>query len=417
MGYARGPVLADPDLEMAKTLFGRKLVRERLERAGSDGIFDLTGLPRAWPLKPDDLPKLTSQLTYFAHFEGQAEPLALAYVGADPRAHGALVCNRVSAATFAVMLTFVKRGDTVISIAPEVGTRSQPSVQRAVDAVGGIFLEAIGFDAFRDLAEHQPDAKLFVVTPTTADKRKLPVQDYLRMIEYARERGVLLYSDDAHMASRCFFYEEPVGFELGGGPDLLVFSADKLMVGPRSGVLVGRQELITRIRRVAVEFGLDAQFGQYVGVLRALEGHDPEAIRACGRLAHDLLRRIRAAYGEHVAYLAGPGIAMQGDTAIDIAMRIAGTDRAALTALEATTVVSNRMLTHHGLATIGAFSVPGAAPVIRVLLFPDGARAGIDHIVTGLEDGLQTLATVLNEVDAAREIILGADRVLLPSAR
>ena len=406
VGYARGRILADPRSEVAKLQFGRRLVRERLERCGPEGLFDLTGLPRAWPLREDDLPKLESQLTFYAYFDGKAEPLALEYVKADPAANDALLLTRVSAAVFAVMLALLRPGEAVISLSPRSGSRSHPSVQRAVERVGGVFLEAVGFEAFRDLVERTPRAKMLVVTPVTADKQHLDPADYRRAVEYARERGLILLADDAHMAARCAFFGDPTGFELGG-PDLLVFSADKHMVGPRAGVLVGRKDLIDAVRQVALEFGLEAQSGQYVAILRALEAHDPEAVRTAGQMVYELLPRVQAAYGERRAYLAGPGVAIHGEDAIEIALEIAGAERAALSPLEAATLVSMRMLSHHGLATVAAVSMPGSAPVIRIMMFRDGPRAGVERVMAALEDGFQTLASVLNETEAAREMIVG----------
>jgi L-seryl-tRNA(Ser) seleniumtransferase len=406
VGYARGPILSSPEREVAKMSFGRRLVRERLARYGPDGLFDLTGLPRAWPLRPDDLPKLESQLTFYASFEHQVEPRALAYLKADPQVNDALVLNRVSTAVFAVALTLLQPGDAVVSLAPQAGSRSHPSVQRAVERVGATFHEAVGFDAFRALAAATPNAKLLVVTPITADKRHLAADDYRRAIAFARERGIPLLADDAHMSARCTFFDEPTGFELGG-PDLLVFSVDKHMLGPRAGVLVGRKDLIARIRRVALEFGLEAQSGHYVAVLRALEDYDPEAVRAAGRMVHELLPRVQALHGQHRAYLAGPGVAIHGEAALEIALEIAGTGQTALAPVEAATLVSLRMLSQHGLATVAALSMPGSAPVIRIMMYRDGPRAGVERILAALEDGFQTLATVLNETDAARKLLIG----------
>jgi hypothetical protein len=161
------------------------------------------------------------------------------------------------------------------------------------------------------------------------------------------------------------------------------------------------------VRRVALEFGLEAQSGQYVAIMRALEAHDPEAVRRAGRLVHDLLPRVQAVYGRQRAYLAGPGVAIRGEDAIEIALEIAGTDRAALSPVEAASLVSLRMLTQHGLATVTAVSMPGSAPVIRIMMFRDGPRAGVERILAALEDGFQTLASVLNEPEAAAPLILG----------
>lgn len=406
VGYARGSILDSPEREVDKLRFGRRLVRERLERFGPDELFDLTGLPRAWPMRPDDLPKLESQLTFYTYFDGQAEPLALEYVKADPAVNDALLVNRVSAAALCTAMALLGPGDMVVSIAPRDGSRSHPSVQRAVERVGAVFKEAVGFEAFRALAEGEPRLKMLVVTPITADKQHLEAEDYRRVIEYARSRGIILFADDAHMSARCTFFEDPTGFQLGG-PDLLVFSADKHMIGPRAGVLVGRKDLIDRIRRVVLEFGFEAQSGHYVAIMRALESYDAEEVRQTGRFVHELLPKVQAAYGAERAYLAGPGVAIRGEDAIEIALDLAGGGPVRLSPLEAATLVSLRMLTHHGIATVAAVSMPGSAPVIRIMMFRDGPRAGVERIMASLEDGFQTLAAVLGEPESARSMLVG----------
>lgn len=406
VGYARGPVLSASKDEVLKLRYGRRLVRQRLERFGSSGLFDLTGLPRAFPLNPEDLPSLASQLTFYTHCDGKAEPLALGFVGADPSRHSALILNRVSTAVLAICFAFIKPGDVVLSIAPKQGSRSHPSVQRAVERVGGVLREAVGLEGVRALADQYPHAKMLVVTPITADKRHLDPQEFRGAVALGRERGFTVFVDDAHMAARCAFFGEPAGFQLAD-PDLLVFSADKHIVGPRAGVLVGRQKLMEPIRTLALEFGLEAQSGHYVAVTRALEAHDPEAVRRAGLLVYELLPRVQEAYGAGRAYLAGPGVAMSGDDAIAVALGINGASGSQLTGVEAASLVSLQMLAEHGIATVAAVSMPGSAPVIRIMMFRDGPRAGVERILAALEDGLQTLASVLNEPEAARGLILG----------
>lgn len=406
VGYARGPVLDSPAAEVRKLRHGRRLVRERIERYGPEGIFDLTGLPRAFPLHAEDLPRLESQLSFYAYFDGQVEPLALEFVKAHPAMYEALVLNRVSAAALAVAFALLSPGDLVLSLSPFQGSRSHPSVQRAVERMGARFAEAVGLEALRALMDHHPQARLLVLTPITADKRHLPPEDYRRAVALAHERGLLTFVDDAHMSARCAFFDDPTGFEQAQ-PDLLAFSVDKHIVGPRSGVLIGRKDLMQRISTVALEFGLEAQSGHYVAVLRALQEHDPEAVRQAGALVHELLPRVQAAYGAERAYLAGPGVAIGGEDALAVAMAMAGTTTSCLAPVEAASLVSLRMLERHGLATVAAVSMPGSAPTVRIMMFRHGPRAGVERILAALEDGLQALASVLHEPDAARPLLLG----------
>ncbi len=75
--YARGDILSGPEAEARKSTQGRRLVKERVLALGKDAIFNLTGLVRAFPLDPEDLPSLENQFTFYTHFLGRAEELAL----------------------------------------------------------------------------------------------------------------------------------------------------------------------------------------------------------------------------------------------------------------------------------------------------------------------------------------------------
>jgi hypothetical protein len=70
------------------------MIRERVMALGQDSIYNLTGLVRTFPLQPQDLESLENQFTYYTHFLGRAEALALRHTGADPRS--ARPCRRSS---------------------------------------------------------------------------------------------------------------------------------------------------------------------------------------------------------------------------------------------------------------------------------------------------------------------------------
>ena len=73
------------------------------------------------------------------------------------------------------------------------------------------------------------------------------------LVALGRERGIPVYEDlgSGCMADlRPFGISEPLVTEnLAAGADLVSFSGDKLLGGPQSGILAGRPQIITRLRR------------------------------------------------------------------------------------------------------------------------------------------------------------------------
>jgi hypothetical protein len=51
--------------------------------------------------------------------------------------------------------------------------------------------------------------------------------------------------------------------------------------------------------------------------------------------------------------------------------------------------------------------MPGSAPVVRLMMYPDGHKLGVERIAASVENGIAKLTDVLDDVDAAREKLLG----------
>ena len=162
--YGHGTILASPVDEVRKSTQGRRMIRERVMALGKDSIYNLTGLVRTFPLQPQDLEPLENQFTYYTHFLGRAEELALHYTGANPRACSAVLCNRVSAAMLAIMLGTLTPGDRVLSLVAQ--GRSHPSVQQAVEVMGATFQEVQGLAALQR-AMHEGAWRMLAITPLT----------------------------------------------------------------------------------------------------------------------------------------------------------------------------------------------------------------------------------------------------------
>jgi len=405
--YARGAILKSTDEEVQRMLRARRMVGERVRRLGKDGVYDLSGMNRGSGLTAADTPYLTSHVPFFERFEGKTEPLALKHMGADPAQHQALILNRVSAANFIALTTILAPGDRAFGFAPAGGV-THPSAVRPIAMAGAKFREFFSFAELEKAWHEEGAPRLLVITPITASKKHLDFADFKRALALPRAPNTLVYVDDAHMASRIGFFEEPPTFQVGD-IDLAVCSADKHVAGPRAGVFVGKPELVTQIGSRAYELGLEAQAGQYTGVAAALRDFDPSVIKRAGELAKQLIEVLAAQYGATRAYLGGPGVSIAGDDVLDIAREQRGSKaRPALVAVEAAGLVAMEMLEKDGILTIGSVAMPGSAPALRLMMYPDGHKLGVERISASLENGIARLAEVLDDVDQARVQLLGA---------
>ena len=404
--YARGSILKSSDEEIVRMLRARQIVGERVRKSGKDSVYDLSGMNRGSGITVQDVPHLTSHVPFFAHFEGKTEPLALKHMGADPARHAALILNRVSAANFIALTTLLKLGARVFAFAP-TGGQTHPSAVRPISMVSADFRE---FHSYTELAkawEAQGAPRLLLITPISASKRHLPFAEFKQALALPRSHETLVYVDDAHMASRIAFFDEPPTYQVGD-IDLAVCSADKHVAGPRAGVLVGRTDLVTAIGSRAYELGLEAQAGQYVGVGNALRNFDPGAVKHAGELAKRLIQVLAEKYGPKRAYLGGPGVSIAGDDVLEMALERGGArGKPGLVAVEAAGLVAMQMLEQDGILTIGAVAMPGSAPAVRLMMYPDGPRLGIEPIVASLERSIDRLSRLVHDVPAARAQLLG----------
>jgi L-seryl-tRNA(Ser) seleniumtransferase len=403
--YARGRILKSSDEEIVRMLRARQIVGERVRAGGKESIYDLSGMNRGSGITVEDVPHLTSHVPFFAHFEGKTEPLALKHMGADPARHAALILNRVSAANFIALTTLLKRGARVFAFAP-TGGQTHPSAVRPISMAGADLTE---FHSYAELAKAWSAGapRLLLITPISASKRHIPFAEFKHALALPRGSETLVYVDDAHMASRIAFFDEPPTYQVGD-IDLAVCSADKHVAGPRAGVLVGRKDLVTAIGSRAYELGLEAQAGQYVGVANALRTFDPREVKEAGELAKRLIEVLAEKYGPKRAYLGGPGVSIAGDDVLDIALeRSIKRDKPSLVAVEAAGLVAMNMLEQHGILTIGAVAMPGSAPAVRLMMYPDGPRLGIEPIVASLDGSIDRLSRIVHDIAAARSQLLG----------
>lgn len=403
VGFARGSILRGEADEVRRGRLGRRLIRARVQQLGEDSVYNLTGLTRAGLLTAEDARRLTSQIAFYAHYDGRAEPLAIGHLGGDPAIHDAVLVTRVSAGMLAIHLAiFDETGPLgaatrrrVVSIVP--GPTSHPSIRKSATVAGAEFHELVGYDAAaRWLTSTSADGTLVVLSLITPSKLLMPLNDSRRLIQLAKDRGFLVLLDDAHTVTRFVFFEQPRAFEVGPA-DLAIASSDKHMNGPRAGMIVATNDLLALVRAKVYEFGLEAAGAHYVGVLHALERFEGAPVKAAGAIADELMAALVGGYGPDRVYRAGPGVALSAEDVTELVRERAPGRELRLVPAEVSTFVCQHMLRTHGMMTIPTVGMPGSAPATRIMTFPDGERRGVPAMLAAFETALAAAATVIDD--------------------
>jgi L-seryl-tRNA(Ser) seleniumtransferase len=174
----------------------------------------------------------------------------------------------------------------------EVGTTNRT---RAAD-----YAEAVGPDTALLLRVHQSNFRVVGFTERPP----------LRQLAELAKRARLPLVDDLGSGSLVSFGDEPLVPEsVAAGADLVCFSGDKLLGGPQAGVVVGRAELVSRLRRHPLQRALRPD----KLTLAALEGTlllylDPaRAVRELPalRMLHEPVERVRERAARLAALVGG----------------------------------------------------------------------------------------------------------------
>ena len=143
----------------------------------------------------------------------------------------------------------------------EVGTTNRTKISD--------YEKAIGENTGLLLRVHPSNFRVvgFTSAPEIGDLAKL-----------AHDHGSILVEDAGSGASEAIasigLSDEPViSKSVGAGVDVVMFSGDKLLGGPQSGLIVGRRELIDRIRRHPLYRALRVDKLIYAALEATLESH------------------------------------------------------------------------------------------------------------------------------------------------
>lgn len=369
--------------ETALNIINSRVKENRLK------LYDLTGLSGGFPVKKEDICLLE---TYAgpAIFEEKLKPLAIKHLGGEK----VLALNRTSSGILATILALVKPGNQVVHFLPELP--AHPSIPRSVKLVGGSYVEYT--DTYKFQVEEQTD--LVIITGSTMDHQVIREEDFRKIIEVSRSAEVPVMVDDASGARlRTIVYNQPRAIDMGA--DLVITSTDKLMEGPRGGLMSGKAELLDRVKSKAHQFGLEAQPPLIAGMVGALERFRPDSI------LHSKIKKdeVYQALRDNFKVDETPTGVMLLPKNLMMKLEDEGVETSLKPGIVAT-LLAMILLRDYSIVTIPAVGMPGASRTIRVdMASKDAERLNASDIAQAFEGSFLKLKEVAADCRKCEDIL------------
>jgi L-seryl-tRNA(Ser) seleniumtransferase len=402
--YARGQILTSTEDDVRKVRRAGRVIERRLRDHGPASVFNFSGLERGLPLEPKDLAFADDEIAPALYFD-RFRALALAHLGGNPETHDARLFNRVTAAVTATHLALVRPGDVVVGISAGY---SHPSVVRAAALAGATFLDTTSVPMFADTLEREPAVGLVALTRLAVTYDILPADDIRRIVRLAREKGAVIYVDDAGGARvGPAAFDQPRMLDLG--VDVGATGLDKYgTVGPRLGLLAGEQGLVARIYARALEFGLEARPMLYPAAVRSLEQYAPARVAALVETTKRVATALRARLGSRV-HETPVTAQLRADDVLELAMERGRVSRPPVVPVEATAALAMLLLEDYGILTVHFAGLPPGTSSLLFKFIPPETLArfgGAEALAQAVDHSLSKLGGYLREPDGIRSLLL-----------
>ncbi len=376
--------------EVKKRESSLKIIKSIIENEGRDSLYDVTGLSGGFIASDEELNLLETYVGP-AIFEDELQIVGRKHLGGEK----VLAVNRTSSGILASILALVEEGSHVSHFLAEFP--AHPSIPRSCAIVGASYDEFIDIDKFTI-----PDnTSLVVVTGSTMDHKVIDEELFKKVIDMAHEKDIPVLVDDASGARlRTAVFNQAKATELGA--DLVVTSTDKLMPGPRGGLMAGRKDLIDEIKVKANQFGLEAQPPLILAMVNGIINYTEEnLVKAMSRKEEffDLLSEKYEMFEKTPT-----GVMVSEDSLKDqwdklnIETELSKKDCCFLWAMV--------LLKDFGIITIPAVGMPGASATIRIdLSTKDVIDMDLNELYEKVDQSFEKFLVLSQDVEKSKELI------------
>jgi L-seryl-tRNA(Ser) seleniumtransferase len=373
--------------EVKKREKALSIIKDIVENKGREFLFDLTGLSGGFIASPSELSLLETYVGP-AIFEDALQEVGIEHMGGEK----VLPLNRTSSGILATILTLVKEDSNVVHYLAKLP--AHPSIPRSCKLVGANYFETDVFDEFTI-----PDnTSLVVITGSTMDHKVIDEEEFKKVIEMAHEKEIPVMVDDASGARlRTVVYNQPRACDLGA--DIAITSTDKLMPGPRGGLMAGRKDLIDEIKIKVNQFGLEAQPPAVLAMLNGIENFKEDNLINSFDRKDQLFDLLNSKFDNFKKTPTGVMITPE-DLAkeINVSHNLSDNDLAF--------IFSFILLNEYGIITIPAVGMPGASATIRFdLSTSDAFNLDLKDLTKKIESSFEELLDVIPNEEKCREIV------------
>ena len=373
--------------EVKKRENALSIIKDIVETKGRQFLFDLTGLSGGFIASPSELSLLETYVGP-AIFEDALQEVGIEHMGGEK----VLPLNRTSSGILATILTLVGKDTNVVHYLAQLP--AHPSIPRSCRLVGANYFET---DVFEDF-EIPDDTSLVVVTGSTMDHKVIDEGEFRKVIEMAHERDIPVMVDDASGARlRTVVFNQPKACDMGA--DIAITSTDKLMPGPRGGLMAGRRDLIDEIKVKVNQFGLEAQPPAVLAMLNGIKNFNGENLVNSFERKDELFELLEKDFSHFQKTPTGVMISPENLACeISISHNLSDNDLAF--------VFSLILLKNHGIITIPAVGMPGASATIRFdLSTGDAFNLDLNDLSQKISSSFEELVNVATDEDECRKII------------
>lgn len=367
-----------------------KIIKQVIENKNRVKLHDLTGLSGGFPLKDKDIDLLENYIGS-AIFEELLQKEAKKHLNGEK----ALAVNRTSSGILATILSLVPKDTYVVHFLAK--SPAHPSIPLSTKIVSAKYLEFDKIDEF-----NIPDnTSLVVITGSTMDHQVIGTDNFKKVINEAKTRNIPTLVDDASGARlRTAIFKQPTAIEMGA--DLVITSTDKLLNGPRGGLMAGRSDLIDQIKAKSYQLGVEAQSPQIAGIVRALEEYNPknlvDSITKKDELYEELIGIIPLLEKTPTGVMLTTESLKKEIHNKNIETELSPNDLSFVWAMI--------LLKKYNIITIPAVGMPKASATIRFdMAAQDAKDYPIKDLTKTIKKSFEDLLTVVNDTEKSREII------------